>query len=137
MNLRRMLIKLYKMKKLNKEEWYIYMIRGRNDAIYTGITKNVQERLRKHNAGVGGKYTRSFRPFELECYFGPSSHSHALQAEYYLKTISKKWNFILENYMIREAKEALFFLHPEKLFGKHWNLNFTFQLSVVFLIRLI
>ncbi|MCP4703193.1 MAG: GIY-YIG nuclease family protein, partial [candidate division Zixibacteria bacterium] len=32
---------------------------------YTGITKDIPSRIKRHNAGKGAKYTRSHRPVKL------------------------------------------------------------------------
>lgn len=45
--------------------WVVYMVRCKNRSLYTGITNNLPERIRAHNAGTGAKYTRAFRPVTL------------------------------------------------------------------------
>ncbi len=53
--------------------------------IYVGITKNLEERIRRHNSGYE-KTTRPYRPFELlykeEC----SDRVEARKREVYLKS---------------------------------------------------
>jgi putative endonuclease len=34
--------------------WYVYIIKCRNKALYTGITDDIKRRLREHNSGKGG-----------------------------------------------------------------------------------
>lgn len=45
--------------------WYVYIVRCKNDSLYTGITTDVAARVTAHNAGKGAKYTRAFGPVEL------------------------------------------------------------------------
>ena len=42
-----------------------YMLRCSDDTLYTGWTNNIEKRLKAHNAGRGGKYTRVRTPVEL------------------------------------------------------------------------
>jgi len=45
--------------------WFVYMLKCRDSSYYTGVTKNVSERLARHNSGKGAKYTRARRPCSL------------------------------------------------------------------------
>lgn len=45
--------------------WFIYIVRCKNGSLYTGITTDVQARVRSHNKGTGAKYTRAFGPVVL------------------------------------------------------------------------
>ena len=36
--------------------WYVYIVRCGDNTLYTGITTDIAERLRKHNAGRGSRY---------------------------------------------------------------------------------
>ena len=51
------------------------MVRCRDNSLYSGITNNLEERVKKHNEGTGAKYTSSHRPVTLvlsEKYSEPS-----------------------------------------------------------------
>lgn len=39
--------------------YFVYLLKCKDDSIYTGIAVNVKERFAKHKAGKGGHYTRS------------------------------------------------------------------------------
>ncbi len=69
---------------------YVYMARCANGALYTGYTKNVEQRIAKHNAGKGGRYTRANRPIELLHYWSFTTKTEALQAEYAIKQLPRK-----------------------------------------------
>ena len=45
--------------------WFVYGLRCSEGFIYTGVTTDVARRLEEHNAGTGGAYTRSRRPWTL------------------------------------------------------------------------
>ncbi len=45
--------------------WFVYILRCKNGSLYTGITNDLDARLRKHSSGQGAKYTRTFRPVAL------------------------------------------------------------------------
>jgi len=41
---------------------FFYIVRCKDGTLYSGITVNVVERLKKHNKGTGAKYTAAHRP---------------------------------------------------------------------------
>ncbi len=45
--------------------WFVYILRCKNNSLYTGITNNLDSRVAKHSAGTGAKYTRAFGPVKL------------------------------------------------------------------------
>lgn len=44
------------------KKWFVYILRCSDNSLYTGITINLNERLKDHNSGKGAKYTRSRLP---------------------------------------------------------------------------
>jgi len=42
--------------------WYVYILECRNKALYTGVTNNIERRLKDHQEGNGGHYTSYNRP---------------------------------------------------------------------------
>ena len=44
---------------------YTYILKCKDETLYTGWTNDIEKRLEAHNAGKGAKYTRSRRPVEL------------------------------------------------------------------------
>lgn len=69
--------------------WYVYMLRCRDNSLYTGYTDNVARRAAVHNAGKGAKYTKARLPvtvvYQEEC----PDKSTALKREYAIKQLSK------------------------------------------------
>ncbi len=39
--------------------WHVYIARCGDGSLYTGVTTDLQKRLRRHNAGRGSAYVRS------------------------------------------------------------------------------
>ena len=65
--------------------WTVYAVECRDGSIYTGATTDVRRRLREHNAGQGGAYTRSRRPVRLIFKEAHPSQSSALKREAQVK----------------------------------------------------
>jgi putative endonuclease len=61
-----------------------------NGSLYTGYTINVERRIALHNAGKGGRYTRSHRPVSLMATWTFNSKGEALRAERELKRLSRE-----------------------------------------------
>jgi len=45
--------------------WHVYIIRCKGNLLYTGITKDLERRVKEHNSGKGCKFTRYRTPVEL------------------------------------------------------------------------
>ena len=45
--------------------WHTYIIQCRDNTLYTGITNNLNDRIRRHNSGRACRYTRYRRPVKL------------------------------------------------------------------------
>jgi putative endonuclease len=48
-----------------EQEWFFYIVRCSDDSLYSGITNNIEHRLKEHNRGEGAKYTLGRRPVKL------------------------------------------------------------------------
>ena len=44
---------------------YVYIVKCKDNSLYTGYTTNVEARIATHNAGKGAKYTKTRRPVVL------------------------------------------------------------------------
>ena len=44
---------------------YVYILRCRDESLYTGWTNDLEKRLEAHNSGKGAKYTRGLGPVTL------------------------------------------------------------------------
>jgi len=70
------------------DSWWVYLVECRNGAIYTGITRDVAARYRKHVEGKGAKYTRMNPPVRIVGTRQFESHRAAAQAEVAIKRLS-------------------------------------------------
>ena len=69
--------------------WNVYILRCADSSLYTGIAKNVDERISLHNAGRGAKYTRSRLPVELVYRESVESRESALRREIEIKRLER------------------------------------------------
>ena len=74
---------------MGAKDWSVYIVRCGDDSLYTGIAKNVEIRLKKHNLGKGAAYTRSRRPVRLLYQRGRLTHSQALVREAKIKSLPR------------------------------------------------
>ena len=45
--------------------WWVYIVECADGSLYTGIARNLEQRLSAHNAGTGARYTRGRAPVRL------------------------------------------------------------------------
>ena len=69
---------------------FCYMLRCADGTLYTGWTKDLKERLKTHNAGKGGKYTRSRLPVELVYREEFETKEEAMSREWHLKRLTRQ-----------------------------------------------
>ena len=87
------------MPKTLPKPWFVYMLRCSNGCLYTGITTDVQKRLKVHNSGKGSAYVRAHRPAKLVAFTAAENRSAASSLEYSVKSmnrtqkvaLAKKW----------------------------------------------
>lgn len=68
---------------------YVYILRCKDNTLYTGWTTDIYKRLETHNMGKGAKYTRGRTPVVLEYFEEYSSKSEATKREYAIKRLTK------------------------------------------------
>jgi putative endonuclease len=79
------------MKKLKNNDWFLYIVRCSDGTLYTGVTIDVQRRLKEHNySSRGAKYTRSRRPVDVVHWKLFKDRSSAQKAEYKFKQLTKE-----------------------------------------------
>ena len=78
-----------------ENKWSLYILRCKDNTLYTGITTDVEKRLEAHRSGKGAKYTRGRNPLELVYQEECESHSHALKREMAVKALSRAEKEIL------------------------------------------
>lgn len=73
--------------------WYVYLVRNCKGALYCGISKDVQRRVREHNTvkSKASKVCWAFRPVELAWTSkGYSTRTGAALEELRIKALSKQ-----------------------------------------------
>ncbi|HTG82214.1 MAG TPA: GIY-YIG nuclease family protein [Geobacteraceae bacterium] len=69
--------------------WQIYIILCSDDSLYTGITTDIERRLRQHATGHGAKYFRGRRPMRLLYLESGHTRSSAVRREAEIKKMKR------------------------------------------------
>lgn len=70
--------------------YYTYMLRCEDNSIYTGITTDVEHRMKEHFTKVkGAKYTQTHNAKKLECVWQTENRMLASKLEYHIKKLTK------------------------------------------------
>lgn len=77
--------------------WYVYILECSDGTLYTGITTDLDKRVKTHNNGKGAKYTRVRLPVALKVSFEAEDRSSASKEEYRIKQLSRKEKLELIN----------------------------------------
>ena len=70
--------------------WFVYILRCKDDTLYTGSTTDLARRVKTHNGGKGAKYTRSRLPVELVYSEELPDKSAALRREAAIKKLPRE-----------------------------------------------
>ncbi len=68
----------------------LYILKCRDNTLYTGITTDITRRLKEHNDGRASRYTRSRLPVKFLFSEPCRNRSQALKKEYAMKQFSRK-----------------------------------------------
>ena len=79
---------LAKLARLSKESWYVYILKCADNTYYTGITKNINRRIKEHEGNKGAKYTKQRGPFKLVYKATFVNRSLASKEEYKIKSLT-------------------------------------------------
>ncbi len=86
----RMQAKEAKKPRTKKEIWFLYILECNDGSFYTGITKDIDRRLKAHKDGRGASYTRMHRPVEFIYQEKLFSRTQALVREFAVKALTRK-----------------------------------------------
>lgn len=70
--------------------WYVYIVECKDRTLYTGISNNIDKRIREHNSGIGSKYTRGRRPVKLLARWDCTDKSSASKMENKIKGLTRE-----------------------------------------------
>ncbi|MBI3990942.1 MAG: GIY-YIG nuclease family protein [Candidatus Omnitrophica bacterium] len=71
------------------EVWRTYIIRCKGGLLYTGITNNLEKRIKAHNSGKGCKFTKYRTPVKLIHSESCLTKSSALMREAEIKRLRR------------------------------------------------
>ena len=80
---------------LEMVRYWVYILRCSDNSLYTGITTNLERRVREHNSGSGSKYTRSRAPVAVAYAEPVRGKSRALKREFAIKKMSRNAKLLL------------------------------------------
>lgn len=87
--------------------YYIYMLRCKDNSIYTGITTNVEHRMKEHFTKKNcAKYTYTHTAERLECVWQTENRVLASKLEYRIKRLTKVQK---EELIVKNNLEEMFF----------------------------
>ncbi len=69
--------------------WFLYILECSDGSFYTGISNDLNKRLKEHNSGKGSKYTRARLPVEFIYTEELKDKSQALKREAEVKQLSR------------------------------------------------
>lgn len=69
--------------------WLVYVLSCADGSLYTGITNDLERRLKVHNSGHGAAYTRSRLPVKLLWSEPAVDRSAALKRELHIKRLPR------------------------------------------------
>lgn len=69
---------------------YVYILRCKDNTLYTGYTVDLERRLEEHQQGLACKYTRGRTPVELVYWEELPGKSEAMQREYQIKQMRRR-----------------------------------------------
>ena len=76
----------------SKNRWTLYVLQTLDNSYYTGITTDLERRLREHFSlgNKASKFLKAHPPKNLVFSFGLQDRSLALKTEYHFKKLSRK-----------------------------------------------
>lgn len=87
---------------------YVYILHCADGSLYTGIAKDADARLKAHQAGRGGRYTRARRPVALAWRCEVATWREAMQLEHAIKRLPRaKKLALIESSIIESSGHAL------------------------------
>ncbi|MFN3692864.1 MAG: GIY-YIG nuclease family protein [Candidatus Paceibacteria bacterium] len=83
-------------------QWYVYMLRCSDGTYYSGVTTDLDRRIKEHNgegvAGKGAKYTKARRPVYLAYSELVTDRSAAQKREHALRQLTRAEKAELANH---------------------------------------
>ncbi len=68
---------------------YVYILKCKDESLYTGWTNDLEKRIKAHNNGCGAKYTRGRGQVKLVYFESFENKREAQSREYYIKKLTR------------------------------------------------
>ncbi|KPH71535.1 GIY-YIG nuclease family protein [Oceanobacillus caeni] len=88
---------------MDDKEHVVYILRCKDNSLYTGYTNNLENRLKAHRDGKGAKYTRGRGPFQVVYIEKIETKEQALKREYEIKQLKRKEKLLLIQNWLKEV----------------------------------
>lgn len=75
--------------------WIVYILECTDGSLYTGITNNLERRVKAHASGRGAKYTKRRGPFRVRYTEHHDTKGVALQREAAIKSMDRSEKVLL------------------------------------------
>ena len=98
--------------------FFTYIIRCKDDSLYTGYTSDIKRRMNEHKNGINSKYTKAKGFERLEVYFVSSTKSQAMKLEYYIKKLTRKKKLLIidnPNLLLKELDNDIYRVGENKI----------------------
>ena len=70
--------------------WCLYVVKCRDESLYTGITTDISRRIKEHNSKKGAFYTQNKTPVKLVYQEAMAGQSQARKREAAIKRLTRK-----------------------------------------------
>lgn len=81
---------------VNNKNWFVYMLRCADQSLYTGVTTDLERRLKEHNAVKSvTRYTRARQPVSLVYHEVVRSRTLACKREAQIKKLTRAQKEVL------------------------------------------
>ncbi|EQC43017.1 GIY-YIG catalytic domain protein [Bacteriovorax sp. BSW11_IV] len=85
----------------NEKNWFLYIIKTKNNKLYTGITTDVERRFEEHKSGKkGAKFFRGNTPVKIMYTEVCKNRSEASKREAHIKSLTRPQ----KDALIKESK---------------------------------
>ena len=74
---------------MEDKQHLVYMLKCKDNTLYTGYTNDLEHRLRMHTEGKGAKYTRGRGPFQVVYTERFDTKEEAMKREYQIKRLPR------------------------------------------------
>ena len=72
------------------KQWTLYIVKCSDGSLYTGITTDLEKRIKRHNEGRASRYTRGRKPVTLKYNEIFENESLARKREIEIKKLSRE-----------------------------------------------